>query len=70
MDKDSGKAFDFRLFRRLMAHTRPYRVTFYGVALAAILLSAFAVAIPLIVQKTIDNAIIEPDARSFLIFRC
>ncbi|MFC4094498.1 ABC transporter ATP-binding protein [Euzebyella saccharophila] len=66
MDKDSGKAFDVRLFRRLMAHTRPYRLTFYGVALAAILLSAFAVMIPYIVQKIIDNAILEPNGEKLL----
>ncbi|CAM3549228.1 ABC transporter ATP-binding protein [Zobellia roscoffensis] len=57
MDKDSGKAFDMRLFKRLLAHTRPYRTTFYGVALAAILLSGFAVMTPIIVQKIIDDAI-------------
>ncbi|MDO6519794.1 ABC transporter ATP-binding protein [Zobellia uliginosa] len=57
MDKNSGKAFDIRLFRRLLAHTRPYRLTFYGVALAAILLSAFAVMTPIIVQKIVDDAI-------------
>ncbi len=57
MDKDSGKAFDLRLFKRLMAHTRPYRATFYGVALAAILLSGFAVLTPLLVKQIIDDAI-------------
>lgn len=57
MDKDSGKAFDTRLFKRLMAHTRPYRLTFYGVAMAAILLSAFAVLTPIILREIIDDAI-------------
>ncbi|AYN68840.1 ABC transporter ATP-binding protein [Euzebyella marina] len=66
MDKDSGKAFDLRLFRRLMAHTRPYRLTFYGVALAAILLSVFSVIIPYLVQKIIDNAIMVPNAEMLL----
>ena len=57
MDKDSGKAFDTRLFRRLMAHTQPYRITFYGVALAAILLSGFAVMTPILLKEIIDGAI-------------
>jgi ATP-binding cassette subfamily B multidrug efflux pump len=57
MDKDSGKAFDTRLFKRLMAYTKPYKLTFYGVALAAILLSGFAILTPLIVKKIIDDAI-------------
>ncbi|WP_047246086.1 ABC transporter ATP-binding protein [Maribacter thermophilus] len=57
MNSNSGKAFDTRLFKRLMAHTRPYRLTFYGVALAAILLSAFAVLTPVILKKIVDEAI-------------
>ena len=57
MDKDSGKAFDTRLFKRLLAYTKPYKITFYGVALAAILLSVFAILTPLIVKKIIDEAI-------------
>ena len=54
---DSGKAFDLGLFNRLLKKTRPYRLTFYGVALAAILLSVFAVLTPIILQQIIDDAI-------------
>ncbi|WP_116770646.1 ABC transporter ATP-binding protein [Maribacter litoralis] len=57
MDKDTGKAFDTRLFKRLLAYTKPYRITFYGVAMSAILLSGFAILTPLIVKKIIDEAI-------------
>ena len=66
MDKDSGKAFDKRLFKRLIAYTRPYSITFYGVALAAILLSAFSVLTPLIVRKIIDDAIKGSDQEMLL----
>jgi ABC-type multidrug transport system fused ATPase/permease subunit len=66
MDKDSGKAFDLRLFRRLMAHTRPYRLTFYGVALAAIMLSGFAVLTPLLLKQIIDDAIKSGNADKLL----
>ncbi|MCJ7466873.1 MAG: ABC transporter ATP-binding protein/permease [Maribacter sp.] len=66
MDKDSGKAFDLRLFRRLMAHARPYRLTFYGVALAAIMLSGFAVLTPLLVKQIIDDAIKSGNADKLL----
>ncbi len=62
MDKNAGKAFDYRLFKRLVAYTRPYKLTFYGVALAAILLSAFAVLSPLIVSEIIDGALKKNDA--------
>ena len=66
MDKDSGKAFDTRLFKRLLAHTRPYRLTFYAVALAAVLLSAFAVMTPIIVQQIIDDAIKKSNQEKLL----
>ena len=66
MSKDSGKAFDTRLFKRLIAHTRPYRATFYGVALAAILLSAFAVLTPIILKMIIDDAVKGADAQKLL----
>lgn len=66
MSKDSGKAFDTRLFKRLVAHTRPYRLTFYGVALAAILLSAFAVLTPIILKMIVDDAVKGADAQLLL----
>ncbi len=66
MDNDSGKAFDTGLFKRLMAYTKPYKVTFYGVALAAILLSCFAVATPLLVKTIIDDAIPNRDESMLL----
>ena len=67
MDNNSGKAFDKRLFRRLLAHTRPYRLTFYGVALAAVLLSGFAVLTPIIVEQIIDDAIKRSDGEKLLL---
>ena len=65
-NKDSGKAFDLRLFNRLLNKTRPYRLTFYGVALAAILLSVFAVLTPIILQQIIDDAIKQANADRLL----
>ncbi|NAS11109.1 ABC transporter ATP-binding protein [Poritiphilus flavus] len=66
MDKDTGKAFDFRLFKRVMAHTRPYRLTFFGVALSAILLTLFAVLTPYLVRSIIDDAISNRDSELLL----
>jgi len=66
MDKDTGKAFDFRLFKRVMAHTKPYRLTFYGVALAAILLTFFSVLTPYILRDIIDKGINLKDADTLL----
>jgi len=62
MDQEIGKAFDFSLFKRVLAYTRPYRLTFIAVGLAAILLSGFAVLTPLIVGEIIDGAIKKSDA--------
>ena len=61
MEKDSGKAFDLYLFKRVMAFTRPYMKTFYGTALVAILLTVFAVLTPLILKDIIDVAITQKD---------
>ncbi|MBC8770188.1 ABC transporter ATP-binding protein [Arenibacter sp. BSSL-BM3] len=66
MDKDTGKAFDYRLFKRLLRHVRPYKLTFYGVAIAAILLSGFAVLTPILVGEIVDNAITNKDSQKLL----
>ncbi len=66
MDKDTGKAFDLRLFNRLMKRTRPYRLTFYSVAFSAVLLSGFAVMTPIIVQQIVDDAIKQSNADRLL----
>lgn len=66
MDKDTGKAFDYRLFKRLLRHVRPYLTTFYGVVVAAILLSAFAVLTPILVGEVVDNAITNKDSDKLL----
>lgn len=66
MDKDSGKAFDKRLFKRLLLHTRPYKATFYGVALSAILISGFAILTPLLLREIIDDAIRKSNEEKLL----
>ncbi|MBC2839793.1 ABC transporter ATP-binding protein [Robiginitalea sp. SC105] len=69
MAKETGKAFDMTLFRRVMAFTRPYRLTFYGTAVAAILLTLFSVVTPMILREIIDNAIKIKD-ESYLWILC
>ena len=39
MSETTGKAFDFKLFKRLLGYTKPYKWTFAFVAFAAIALS-------------------------------
>lgn len=66
MDRESGKPFDLNLFKRLMAYARPYRITFYGVALSAILLSGFSVLTPILLKQVIDDAIMKADGEKLL----
>lgn len=66
MESKSGKAFDTALFKRLVDYTKPYRITFYGVAIAAILLSGFAVMTAIIVGNIVDEAIALKDADKLL----
>lgn len=61
MENNSGKAFDLYLFKRVLAFTSPYRITFYGTALAAIFLTVFSVLTPLILKDIIDLAIPQRD---------
>ncbi|TSE11142.1 MULTISPECIES: ABC transporter ATP-binding protein [Aquimarina] len=68
MAEKSGKAFDFKLFRRLITYTNPYRLTFYFVAFSAILLSIFAVLRPYLLQQTIDKTIIPKDNELLIFF--
>ena len=69
MAKETGKAFDLTLFRRVMAFTRPYKVTFFGTAVAAILLTVFAVVTPMLLREIIDNAIKVQD-QPYLLTLC
>ncbi|SKB80042.1 ATP-binding cassette, subfamily B, MsbA [Salegentibacter holothuriorum] len=57
MASKTGNAFDFDLFKRLLKYTNPYKVTFYFVGVAAILLSFFAVLRPYLLKVTVDDAI-------------
>jgi ATP-binding cassette subfamily B multidrug efflux pump len=57
----SGKAFDFNLFKRLLAYTNKYRGTFYFVGFAALAMAALGVLTPILLQITIDDAILLGD---------
>tara|TARA_R110000787_G_scaffold81036_2_gene175846 strand:+ start:1518 stop:3281 length:1764 start_codon:yes stop_codon:yes gene_type:complete len=65
---DSGKAFDLKLFKRLLGHTNNYRGTFIYVAFAAILMSVLGVLRPLILQKTIDESIVPKDMENLVFY--
>lgn len=68
MAGNSGNAFDFKLFKRLLKYTNAYKGTFYFVGIAAILLSVFGVLRPLLLQLTIDQSIIPQDNDGLVFF--
>lgn len=63
---EAGKAFDFRLFKRVFAHTRPYRGIFWLVAIVAILSAAFAIGIPILVKNIINQSLDSKDGQQLL----
>lgn len=64
----TGKAFDFKLFRRLLAFTRAYRWIFYFVAFAAVAMSGLAILRPYLLKRAIDESILPKDSESFMLF--
>lgn len=68
MAKVTGKVFDVGLFKRLMVYTNPYKITLYFVALAAILLAAFAVTRPILLKITVNDYILTKDEYGLLIY--
>ncbi|GGG51519.1 xenobiotic ABC transporter ATP-binding protein [Croceivirga lutea] len=58
-EKDMGKAFDYRLFKRVFNRTKPYKSVLFTTALSAILQAGFAIAIPLLVRKIVNEAITD-----------
>ena len=66
--KESGKAFDFKLFRRLLAFTNAYRLIFYFVAFAAVAMSILAILRPYLLKRAIDESILPKDTEAFLYF--
>jgi ATP-binding cassette subfamily B multidrug efflux pump len=65
---DSGKAFDFKLFKRLLAFTNAYKWIFYFVAFAAIVMSVLAILRPYLLQEAIDKSIVPQDGELLLYF--
>jgi len=57
MAQATKRTFDTKLFKRLITYTKPYRGRLVLVAIAAILLSAFAALRPLFLKEVIDQGI-------------
>lgn len=64
----TGKAFDAKIFSRLMKFARMYKMHFYLSLVAAILLALVSALRPWLLQQTIDKYIATKDNQGLLIF--
>ena len=63
-----AKAFDTRLFKRILKYTKPYQWRFNGVIAFAIFLSIFAALRPYLLKETVDSYIQPKDQNGLLIY--
>ena len=63
-----AKAFDTRLFKRILKYTKPYQNRFNGVILFAITLSIFAALRPYLLKLTVDNYMKPKDENGLLFY--
>ncbi|MFV8280028.1 ABC transporter ATP-binding protein [Christiangramia marina] len=68
MASNTGNAFDMALFKRLLGYTNPYKRIFYFVGVAAVLVSLFGVLRPILLQETVDEALIPADFDSLIYY--
>jgi ATP-binding cassette subfamily B multidrug efflux pump len=67
-EKFTGKAFDLKIFSRLMSFAKIYRWEFIISTLAAILLSLVSVVKPILLQEIVNNYFEEKDKEGILYF--
>jgi ABC-type multidrug transport system fused ATPase/permease subunit len=63
-----AKAFDTRLFKRILKYTKPYQLRFRGVVVFAISLSVFAALRPYLLKQTVDGYIKTHDQQGLLFY--
>lgn len=70
MIKMKAKAFDTRLFKRILKYTKPYQSRFNFVVFFAISLSIFAALRPYLLKETVDGYIKTNDLQGLLLYSC
>jgi len=63
-----AKAFDTKIFKRILEYTKPYQTRFNGVVFFAIALSVFAALRPYLLKHTVDGYIQHHDAKGLLMY--
>jgi len=66
MSKVSGKAFDYGLFIRVVSYSKPYKASFFFTAFLTFLSAALGPVRPLLIQYTLDNSVLSPNASLLL----
>jgi len=61
-----AKAFDTKIFKRILEYTKPYQRRFNGVVFFAVSLSLFAALRPYLLKETVDSYIKNHDATGLL----
>ena len=62
MSQVGGKAFDFKLFLKVMAYAKPYRGLFIFSVILTVALGALGTARPILIRSVIDDAILQVNA--------
>ncbi len=62
MSQVGGKAFDFKLFLKVMAYAKPYRGLFIFSVILTVVLGALGTARPILIRSVIDDAILQVNA--------
>jgi ATP-binding cassette, subfamily B, multidrug efflux pump len=57
----SGRAFDFKIFKRILSYTKPYRRIFNTTLVLTIIIAFVSPLRPWLVQYTLDNYILKPN---------
>ena len=65
-EKVSGNAFDLKLFKRLMTYVKKYRFEFTLSTISVILLAVFAAVRPTLLQKIVDDYILNKNVKQLL----
>lgn len=63
-----AKAFDTKVFKRILEYTKPYRWRFNGVIIFAVSLSIFAALRPYLLKQTVDQYLKTKDANGLLLY--
>lgn len=66
MAENTGNAFDMKIFKRLMAFAKRYRLYFFIASASTILLAMFSVLSPLVLINTVNDYILSNDKQGLL----